>query len=257
MSRFADTLRDSIRIFAANPKFIVPKLIISILYSITLVFTAELAVDALAEPAIGALFPLLALLAAVLAISFLDIIAGAMYPFMVADVKSGRRVSLGSAFGSVMGNAGKILPPVILVEASILAVIFIISVPLSLLIVSESDYTLVFTAIYLAIVVAVVFLFYSLYPVLAFEKVKFMDSFRRSIGISMGNRREVGKATIVSVALSSISFLLAFAIEFLPQSEGTLLFWAAFVIIRFLTAYVYAYLYVLSPVFYLAYGGKK
>ncbi|HLC92253.1 MAG TPA: hypothetical protein VJH23_00945 [archaeon] len=257
MSRFFETLQSSLRIFLENPKFILPKLLISFLYSITILLTASVAADVLADPALSLLPMLLALLLAVLAVGVLDIVVSAMYPFLVKDALARRKVSIFSSLKQVASNAGKILPPLLILEAGVLAAIFILSIPLSILIVSESDYSLIFTGIYVLLILAAVFFFYTLYPLVAFEKLGALESFRRSIAISLKNKRDVAKATILSLLLSVLSLAIAFAIEYFPQDEGTALFWFAFIIIRFLTAYVYTYMYVLNPVFYLNYAGKK
>lgn len=256
MAKFISVLKDSFRIFSANPKFILPKLLIAILYSYTILSTTGLFSEALSNPSPELLASALALLLFVIGISLLDIIVGAMYTPLVAQVKAKKEVSLSLALKEVIAKAGKILPAVIAVELGFIALITVLSLPLSFLFVTDDSYFLVFSVLYAAILIAAVFFFYQLYPIL-FEGGPVVGSLKKSIHSSLQNKGEVAKATFLSLALSVLSFALALAIEFMPQQEGTMLFWAAFGIIRLLTAYVYSYLYVLSPVFYSAYSKGK
>lgn len=255
MSRFAETLKSSLEIFLKHPRLIIPKLIVALLYSFTILATTGLLENAIADPSLSLLTQTVLLLGFVIAIGLVDIVASATYPFMVGDARSGKKVSVIGALARVFSRPRKILVPAIIVEMGLVLALFLLSLPLSFMIAAESDYTLAFTLVYAAVVLAVVFLFYSLYPVLAYEKgSSVVGSLKRTIEISIRNKPEVGKATAVSLLLSLLSIAIAFTIEFFPQNEGTPLFWLAFIIIRFLTAYVYSYLYVLNPVFYLEYA---
>ena len=133
----------------------------------------------------------------------------------------------------------------------------LVSIPLGFVIVNEAEYFLLFSILYAIILLGMIFLFYLIYPIVALEKLSIKESLKKSINISMKNRGAVGKATIMSFVLSSLSFGIAFLIEFFPGGEGSILFWLAFIIIRFLTAYVYSYLFVLNPVFYFNYAKAR
>jgi len=43
MNKFRNTLKDSFEIFVQHPKFIIPKLVIALLYSIVILLTADIA----------------------------------------------------------------------------------------------------------------------------------------------------------------------------------------------------------------------
>tara|TARA_Y100000310_G_scaffold59310_1_gene54659 strand:- start:1752 stop:2525 length:774 start_codon:yes stop_codon:yes gene_type:complete len=257
MSKFSITLKDSYNIFLQEPKFVLPKLIIALLNSILILLVADLAVQVFAEPTAELLISTIILFLATIIVSLADIFVGAMYPFMVEQVKSKKKLDLSKAFQSTLKKVGVIFPSIIAVEFGFLVLTFLISLPMSFLIISDEAYTIFFSGIYVVLLLGFVFLFYVLYPLLAYEKVSIKESLKRSIAFSLKNKNAVGKATILSSLLSLLSFAIAFSIELFPSGGESYLFWTAFIIVRFLTAYVYSYLFVLNPVFYLHYKAGK
>ncbi len=256
MNKFVKTLASSIEIFSEHPKFIIPKLIIAVFYSITLLWTVDLTADAILAPSSEIIVSLLVLLAGTLIVGVLDIIASSMYPFMVEQTKKGK-ISIKKALDLSLKKSMEIIPSVLVVEFIFLGLAVVLFIPFFFLAYFFGDFfILIFYLIYAVFLFLVVFLFYSIYPVLAFEKNSLIGSLKRTIDLSMNNKRDVTKATGISFVISMLSFAIAFVIEFIPQQEGTIFFWLAFIIVRFLTAYVYSYLYVLNPVFYLEYGKK-
>ncbi len=274
MSKFLGTLKQSIGIFTAHPKLILPKLIVALLYGALILLSIGTALSTFSEPSQELLnSALLQLVISVVAI-IIDIIVSAMYPFMVKDILAKKQPSIFRALAQVFSNAKKILLPIFLVEFVAIAVF---SILISLLVLvflggflenadtlSDFDFftqgaivPIALLVLLLLLVGGVVFLFYTLIPVVAYEKTTLLEGYRRAIQISLKNKSDAAKATLLSIALSFFSFAIAFAIEYFPQTEGTILFWAAFLMLRFLTAYVYSYLYILSPLFYLNYAAKK
>src|SRR3989338_4070022 len=147
MSRFVLTLKESFGVFLQNPKFILPKLVIALLYSIPMLFT----------------------FAVTLVVHVLDIFVTSMYPAMVNDVKAGKEISF---FGSAKFAFEKLkvtLPAILILELIFMAALVVIAVPLAFFIVTESGFSIIFTFFYLLFVVLFVFLFYQLYPVLVLE----------------------------------------------------------------------------------------
>ena len=259
MSKFVKTLGESFGFFSENPLFIVPKLVVAALYSILIVLTAGLVVDVFDAVSSGSqelLFTALLFFGATILLSIVDIFVGSMYPLMVEQVKKGKKVGLRSAFFGALKNARVVLPSLVVVELGFVLLLGLVSAPLALLALSSDGFFVLFTVVYVVAVLAIVFLFYLLYPVVVFERLSIFSSLKRSVSLSLKNRGDVAKATLLSFVFSLVSFALAFAIEFFPQEEGTMLFWVAFIIVRFFTAYVYSYLYVLNPVFYFNYAGN-
>lgn len=259
MGRFSETLKESTEIFSANPVLILPKLFVAILYSALILATTAIAAKPI-EPSVSMLVYLLLLLISTIAMSVLDTFFGSMYPVMVKQVREGKKVGLMHAFREALAGAGKTLPPVLAIELGFVLLLgifwlifsFIAPLPDYSAPLLSDPYGLAFSAFYLLIAVLVVFFFYLIFPVTVFEKTGFLASFRRSVQLSLEKKGEVAKATLLSVVLSGVSFGIAFMINAFPE-DNNLLFWSAFLVIRFLTAYVYTYVYVLNPVFYLNY----
>ena len=261
MTKFSETLKDSFEVFSANPKFIIPKLLIAILNIFLLIATADLTNQFVVAQEFDTLTPLLAnvtlIFVGTLIVTLIDLFVGSMYPFMVEQVKNKKSLDLRAAFSSAWKKIGVTMPTLIGIELAFILFAFIVSVPLAMLFVEEFDYFVLFSGVYLVLILIIVFFFYLIYPIVALEKNSAVASIRKSIAFSLKNKGDVAKATVISFLLSAISFGLAFLIEFFPASEESGFFWVAFVIVRFLTAYVYSYLFVLNPVFYLHYVKQK
>ncbi|PIN85844.1 MAG: hypothetical protein COV47_00035 [Candidatus Diapherotrites archaeon CG11_big_fil_rev_8_21_14_0_20_37_9] len=257
MSRFVDSIKSSLELFARHPKFIVPKLLIAGAYSVLLLYTADISLLALEDPSLFVLTDLALLFFSAVVMLIFDTVVSSMYPFMAVQAQKGN-VSLRKAFSEASSRFSVVLPSALAVEFGFLAITFIVSIPLGILyFVSEAVYIVAFSVVYAALLLSAVFFFYPLLPVASFEKISVKDSLKRSINLSLKNKWDVAKVTLLSAFLSLLSYALAFAIEFFPQEEGTLFFWAAFIIVRFATAYVYSYLYVLNPLFYFELVKKK
>ncbi|HIH09614.1 MAG TPA: hypothetical protein HA254_02985 [Candidatus Diapherotrites archaeon] len=261
MTRFANTLKQSVELFSEHPKFIIPKLIIALLYSLLILDVAGALESALllgSDATPSAIEGLFMLFFFTLALNILDILTSAMYPYLVKQLKSGsHEIHLLEAAGDVWKRAFSIVLPLMIVEIGFVMVVMLVFVPVVLSLVIGLFPPILLVPLFAILAFAVVFLFYPLYPVLVYEKYPVFDSLKRSVNISLAKKSEVGKATLISSVLSLLSFAIAFSIQLFPQSDGTPLFWLAFIIIRFLTAYVYSYLYVLNPVFYLEHVGAK
>src|SRR3989338_7610694 len=111
-NKFVSTLRESFELFVNNPEFIVPKLIIAILYSINLILTADLLEKVLlgqSSYSLSLLATSLFLLIFALVINIIDIVISAMYPFMVAQLQSGKKLNFFDALADVKKRFGKIV----------------------------------------------------------------------------------------------------------------------------------------------------
>lgn len=249
MKNIHGAFRDSIELFISNPKLIVPKLIVSLLYGVIIIFTAQNTIDAFVQPSIDVLRNLVVIFFATLAVVVADIVLSSMYPFIVQDLIKHKKAGLSGAFWAALSKAFVIVPAYLAVLLVFVIVTAIIEFVLFLAM--PENFLLVAPVVDLVAVFAAVFLFYFLFPVAIFEKKGIMESLKGSISISMSKKSEVAQVTVLSFIVSGVSFAIGFALDFFPQNEQTWIFWAVFVFLRFLTAYIYAYLYVLNPVFYL------
>jgi len=258
MGRFFKTLKDSLDFFSDYPLLILPKLIVAALYSVLILATAGLILDSSGLDATDLAAALL-LLVLTLILGLLDTFASSMYPFLVRQIRGGKKLDLMKGLSEAFCLAPRTMPPALIIEGIFLAMLFAFWIVFSFLLPLPSSpqpmvsdpYELVFSGFYILLAVAAVYFFYSIFPVAAFENRGIIGSLRRSVSLTLQAKADIAKATAVSFMVSGLSFALAFAISLF--GEENLWFWAAFIIVRFLTAYIYAYLYVLNPVFYLNY----
>ncbi|MCR4369270.1 MAG: hypothetical protein NUV67_05185 [archaeon] len=267
-SKFFSVLRHSFGVFSSRPIFILPKFLVALLYGFAMLAVADVSLDVLFVPELVTLDELFFLLVVTFGINVLDIFVASLYPFMVRQAESGKKVSLVFAAKEAFSRMGSFLPSLLAVELLFLvAAIFfgVVSVAVVFGAISSGLEFEVFFAVLLAVafifallLLGFVFFFYLLYPIVAYEKNSVSHSLSRSVSLSLKNKWGVGKATLLSFLLSVISFALAFLIEAFPSGPQSVLYWAGFLLTRFLVAYVYSYLYVLNPVFYYKYvGGVK
>ncbi|MBI4210381.1 MAG: hypothetical protein HY544_02650 [Candidatus Diapherotrites archaeon] len=264
MAGFVGVLKDSLRIFLENPLLVVPKLVVAFLYSFAIVFVVKFMVDfftstdiafrPIAASDYAALALALFVLVVDLAALVLDTIVNLMLPLLVVQLRDRKALDFRAAFRAVSSDLWKSFVPIGLVLAVFAALTSAWALVYVLLFgyvpdAGEPEILFLFGP-WLLIALAVAFMFYMLFPVSAIERLPVGGSLRRAFTLSVSNWRGVSKALAVSVFLSGLSFAIALALNFISE-EHSLVFWAAFIIVRFLTAYIATYMYVLSPVFYL------
>ena len=255
MSRFMITLRESLEVFSENPKLILPKLLVSFLYSIVFVLVAGLIVNLFKDPESASLVGTIALFALEVVFVLVDIFVNLMFPHMVKQHRDKKKVSLRKSFRYVLSNLSAALPVLLIYLA--LIVLSLIWMGLFLILFYNGkpleETLLSFAAPIIALAAFIAFFFYLIFPIATLEKPRLLDSLKRSARLSISNWHDVAKALILSTVLSLASLALAFAVNIVPP-ESSAVFWAVFVVVRFLTAYINTYLYVLSPVFYFNYA---
>jgi len=129
MSRFFDVLKDSFKFFSAHPKIIIPKLFISLAYGAMIFISLGLGAQAVTAPTIALLFAAVLQLVFLFALTAVDIITSAMYPFLVADIAAKKNPSILLALKKVLSEPRKILLPAFVVEiAAILFIVFMVTV---------------------------------------------------------------------------------------------------------------------------------
>ena len=77
---------------------------------------------------------------------------------------------------------------------------------------------------------------------------------------ALQNKGDISMATSLTFVISLLSFGLSFAVNFYSKSgfvEGSIIALLLFIGVRFATAMLYTYQYVLNPVFYLEYEKNK
>ncbi|VVC00295.1 Uncharacterised protein [uncultured archaeon] len=258
MGKFFSAVRESIGLFSDNPKLVLPKLIVAFLYSFVFVLSAGFFLDVFQDPEGTSLLTGIFLLAVESLFMLVDLFVNIMFPFMVKQHRSGSGISLRGAFNEALkGFLPAAIPVISIFVALAVAAVCWTSVFMVLLydgspLLGGMNALLLFGPVALMIVAAV-FAFYLVIPVSTIERKGFFGSLSRSLSISLSNWKDVSKATVFSFAVSGVSMLLALAINLVSPEDG-LVFWAAFIIVRFLTAYIFTYIYVLNPVFYFSYA---
>jgi hypothetical protein len=254
MSDFISSLKYSVKIFSSEPKLLIPKLVIAAIFTVIMVATVHYYVLAIENYDISVIPVLLMLFFVTLLANVLDILASAMYPYLVDDFRKNKKVSLMDAFKKAVKNSFKIVVPVAAIELAFIVITSVFAIVL-MFILPNKIFNIVSAAFYLLTVIAFVFVFYNIYSVIAFEKHSIVDSIRRTVRISIRNKAVISKATILTTFLSLISFALAYYLE-VSNIGQDIMFWVAFVIIRILTAYIYSYIYILNPVVYFQLSSK-
>ncbi len=251
------SLQGTGQLLVQHPKILLPKLIVAALYGLLLIWTAQ-NVRLLLGP--GSLpissaqglvqFAVVSLGLSLLAI-VIDVLVNAMYSVLVQDLRAGRKLSLGRAFGAALERSPGIIPMNILV----LFAFAIAVIPFLLVILLSQAYTGWISALIfggglmgLGLVVLYVFIgFYLANPIMVIEKRGITETLKHSLRMARDNMKEISMVSIASILISLLSIVLAFSIGNITQPG---LYGLAFVLSRLVTVILYTYQYSLVPVFY-------
>ncbi len=249
---------DAFKLLAAQPKLFFPKLVVSGLFGVGMLLTAQIASYALdtANVSPESLFSLfsfsLFLLFFTFCVSVFDTIVNAMYPLMVKNHREGKKVSLTEAAWFALGKAKIVVPA----DIGVLLLFSVIALPIEYFLVFSlnAGNNIAFFASALLLAFFVFFMavsFYWLYPVATMEKVGVVGALKRAFFLSRKNSARVSIASVVPFCVSLANIGLAFL-------SGNAGFFFLFILMRFVTAVVYTYHLVLNPALYyaLAKGGN-
>ncbi len=259
MSKFLKTLKDSIITLKKSPKLFLPKIFIAFLYTLPILGVSTLAIETLMlpEPRFELIGWALFWLFYMFIVMILDVLANAMYPFMVNDFYSNKPISFRSAFKDSLKKFFVVIPAVLLIEAVTMLIVFLIAIPLSLSLLLRNFLLAGFFFLLFIVILFILFaMFFLLYPVATLEKKNFLTSIIRSISLAKQNVADISKATAIVFFISFITFALAFLIDLFSGPEflfHQIVFWTIFISARLIVALLSTYQYVLNPVFYLEY----
>jgi len=258
IGRFLVALKESVEVFSEHPKFILPKLAVTLLYSIAIIFSVKFIVESFSSPGLSDLVSGLVVLAIELIALVVDTIVSLMFPLLVKQVREGKIPSFRLALKSVSSNFWRSVMPVALmfclIGALTMAWAFVYLFILGGTMDPQDPAIIFFFAPLVLLVLVAAFLFYMIFPVSTLESRSVGASLGRAIRLSLSNWVDVAKALAVSFVLAGLSLILAIALNFISE-EQSILFWAAFIIVRFLTAYIGTFTYILNPVFYFHFSG--
>ncbi|MBU0662035.1 hypothetical protein KKH30_00585, partial [Candidatus Micrarchaeota archaeon] len=166
-------------------------------------------------------------------------------------------VSFRAAAGTSWKRFIVVVPSVLVVEMGAFAISAALGSVIGIMIAfGSAEGTLIMGAVSLAAIFVMLVAFFLLYPVAALENLGIIATLRRTLSLSRGNLKDVVIASAASMAISLLSFLLAFGFEFALRAGNAagVIVLVLFILARIFTGVFAAYLYVLNPTFYLEYG---
>lgn len=254
--RFTDAIIDSFALLRKEPKFFLPKIFIAFLYSISMYLTANILVSFVdiiqtstvyeavlyAQSMLGTMW--LLLIFSLFAL-ILDALVNAMYPKLVEDFYSKKKISFIVALKSALGRAGVVLPSVFIA----LGISTAASIPfifyLSFSIIAGDSFGMALSLLLILVAeFATTAVFYLVYPVSMLEKHNVQKTLRKSFSLCRADFSGISKASALQIILSIASFALAAA-------SSNPAFLALFVVSRVLTALIATYIIVLNQVVYI------
>jgi hypothetical protein len=261
---FKDSLKDALQAIKENPKLFLPKIVLSLIWGLFLLYLSSLLVEMLSlnltdSEQVASIAPLILgkllwFFVFFIAFYLVDVFVNAAYPFLLEQFFEKKPLSLKQAFNYVSRNLLRILSPIIASIVLILAVSFPFALFLSFSLVLKDSVLIVIAGI---LAIAVVFVlsavFYFVYPISVLEKTG-LSSLTGSFNELKRNPRPVSFAVLITYALTIATVFLAIGIEAI-QFAG-LLGLITFFVLRIITALLATYQMVLNPVVYLEYVKK-
>ena len=186
----------SLKVLLKNPILFFPKLIVAILYGFgvlwALLMGAKL-LPILSEPSLISTVDISSLIVTavlVLVISgaafFIDIIFSGLYPILVGQALSGKKVSFGSAFGIVKKKLWLILYSGVIAWLIVGAASLLLSGVLLFFNLNALSWIISF-----AVAFGFIFFFYFLFPTIVFKEDSVKSSFRDTVWESFGHGKTV------------------------------------------------------------------
>ncbi|MFH1234108.1 MAG: hypothetical protein V1493_00660 [Candidatus Diapherotrites archaeon] len=257
--KFLAFLKDAFLVLKSNPKLFVPNILMGIYDGFLQLMVAGLAIASVRIRSLGPeemlasaeISPLLSqlLLAFVFVVAgfFLNVLVWGMYPAMVKDYFSGRKISFSSALKVARERF-------LLVSASVIvsllvpgAILYILISGLFSLYGSALFWPLL--AVTLAVCFAAFFLFYLPFSAAVLGKKSLHSVFSESFSLTRRNPWAISKASAIPFAFSMLDFGLAFLAE-------NAAFLAAFWALKLVLSVVVTYSYVLNPTIYMGLKGE-
>lgn len=255
-----EILRSSLSLLQSEPKLFVPRLIMSILYTVFTLYSVGLTADYLevSDPAsvssfiwkIAALFTLLP------ALYFLDILSYAMYPSMVADSRLGRPLSLKAALRDGL-RAWRIVVALGLSIFAFLILLVTVAAPLQYLTYTTGNigYTILAAVLGLALILGFSVIVFFVVPSAIYEGRGVMESFKESVRMGLRHKGDLLKLNLLFTLLVATTMLAAFWAEL--EDSMTLAAALLFLVVRLAKTVVYTYVSVVNPLAYLSVRVKK
>ncbi|MBN1941352.1 MAG: hypothetical protein JW772_04180 [Candidatus Diapherotrites archaeon] len=265
-------IRESFVLLGKKPKLFVPKILVALLYGMTMLFAAQFVMFYLPEiqeimsqfnvylesgaatsayggisvsnPLLFVVYDLGLIFLMFFTLAF-DVFTNAMYPTMIKDYFSKKPISFSRAAGLLKGKILKILLTILIIE-----VIFLVPLAtLSVLLFFAGNYLVLFILMIIILLVILILsvVLYFVYPLLVFESVFFFSTIKRSWQLARAKAPKIVAASFIPFFISLFNIFLAFL------AVNSLGFLLIFFLFRFLIAVTQTYHMVLNPSIFLRY----
>lgn len=256
--KIISVLKDSFLLLLKKPKLFLPKIFIAFLYSIVILSLPKIAIGSFQEPSIGLLNSVIFAFLFVLFVSFADTCINAVFPFFVEDYFKRKDVSFLRAIALFRKRAFVAVASPLIAEIAAISLIVLLSFPVSFSII-YGNYVLAFffMVLELAAIFSLAIIFFLVYPVASLGKSNVPASLEKSISLAWKNLGNIAKLAAFSFAISIITFIIPFAMEFSIGTFEKGLFLLVFILLRLFVAVFATYQYIINPVYYVKYLGEK
>ena len=235
-TKWVETLSRSWQILIQHPKILLPKLVVAALYGLLLIWTAQNIPIFLGEKLLDAAHVQQIARVSVMSLGLslialiIDILVNAMYPVIVHQINSGKKVSLGKSFGEALEQAPKVIP----LNIFVIVIFSLVLVPFMTIILfskffagANSDLAVGIGLLGMSLLSILMFVaFYFSNTIAVIEKRGVMQSIRKSAELGKKYFTDVTGLSIVSLFLALISMYFAFSIANLG---GSVVYGLAFV----------------------------
>ncbi|MEM4662633.1 MAG: hypothetical protein QXM75_01270 [Candidatus Diapherotrites archaeon] len=260
MMGFFAFLREAFLLMLKKPALFLPKILVTIFYSIVMLYFAKLLIEnaslfdivikgeVVSTEDINAMrdliAPMLLLIFFMLIAYVIDILVNAMYPTLIEDFYRNGKISLKKAFFVSIKNFYRIVPLgfglLVLVSLPITAAQIMFAQ------LNQNFAQIALFGLLLAIIGAlcIVLIFYFVYPAVILHRKPISKCLKYNFELVRKNKRSVAGASIISLISTVLSLGLSFIAVFEP------IFVVLFFVERFLVTILFTYNSILNQVIY-------
>jgi hypothetical protein len=259
-------LKESFVLLRKEPKLFIPRFITTALYSVVLLYTAQLTaqmaeatglysgVSATPDPEVitSLLGGAFILLFSVIILLLVDLFSYAMYPILIRDYYKGAKTNLAKSFKEAFGAWKMILVlwVLIMIFSTFLGLLLTVFQTLTIETGDSIYYLMALGAVLLAVLFLLIALFFVM-PSAAIEKKGIIHTFREGFNLSMKYKTDVIVINIFFIALTLLTLGIITYSE-IKFSEGlAIMAGLIFILTRIFEAVIYTYISVVNPYFYM------
>ncbi|MBU0762319.1 MAG: hypothetical protein KKD39_04785 [Candidatus Altiarchaeota archaeon] len=245
-------LSDSAKLLFSTPKFFIPRILTTAIYTVVTLYTASITAKALSQvkPDSSIIISLILLLAFMPLLYLFDVLTYAMYPKMVSDKMKKKKISLRSAFSEALKSIKSVIVVAFVVFVFALFSSLVFSPLLLYSLNSGNIPALIVTfLVFLLIIIIFSIIVFFVIPSSVISKRGVAESFRESYTLGIRHRWPLFKLNMVFAVLAVATLYLVFMSEI--TGEKNLAAILSFILVRAIQAVVYTYLCITNPRAYL------